>query len=104
MGGYSLGPHRFLNRQIYQIESKKPMNHKKIIANCKQHTRTLVLMDVNSAPMTAGQRTRAQDMGATWVFRTKCTLPKYVEKALVNAGFTSWKKLGHTSYFTWGIK
>lgn len=84
------------------------MNHKKITATYNQFTQTLVLLDAQSAPMTAGQRTRAQNMGARFVFKTGDirTLPKYVEKALRDAGFTQWKKLGHTSYVkkVWGIK
>ena len=84
------------------------MYHTKITATHNQYTQTLVLMDAQSAPMTAGQRTRAQDMGARYVFKTGDirTLPKYVEKALLEAGFKQWAKLGHTSYVkkVWGIK
>lgn len=80
----------------------------KITATYNQFTQTLVLMDAQSAPMTAGQRTHAQDMGARFVFKTGDirTLPKYVKKALREAGFKQWAKIGHTSYRskTWGIK
>lgn len=80
----------------------------KITATYHQTTRDLFLVDAKSATMTSGQRKQAQDMGAKYVFKTKdiMTLPKYVQRALQFAGFTTWAKIGHTSFRskTWGIK